>query len=82
VINYVVGSRSPKTKVTPTGTEIPPLAFEAIVDLYSKDVDRSLIQENLRLGFVERLKRAQANAQAANRIRGKALTAANDNTGR
>jgi hypothetical protein len=63
VINYVVGSRSPKTKVTPTGTEIPPLAFEAIVDLYSKDVDRSLIQENLRLGFVERLKRAQANAQ-------------------
>jgi len=47
-----------------------PLACEDIVDLYLKDVDRSLIRENLRLTYTERLQRLQRNIQAANRIRG------------
>jgi hypothetical protein len=48
----------------------PPLACEEIVNLYLKDVDRSLIRENLRLSYVERLQRLQRNVQAANKIRG------------
>jgi hypothetical protein len=47
-----------------------PLACEEIIDLYLKDVDRSLIRENLRLSYVERLQRLQRNVQAANKIRG------------
>jgi hypothetical protein len=47
-----------------------PLACEEIVNLYLKDVDRSLIRENLRLGYTERLQRLQRNIQAANKIRG------------
>ena len=51
----------------------PPLACEEIVNLYLKDVDRSLIQENLRLSYVERLLRLQRKVQAANKIRGAGL---------
>lgn len=45
------------------------LACEEIVDLYLKDVDRSLIRENLRLSYIERLRKLQRNVQAANKIR-------------
>jgi hypothetical protein len=48
----------------------PPLACEEIVNLYLKDVDRSLIRENLRLSYVERLQRLQRNVQAANKLCG------------
>jgi hypothetical protein len=48
----------------------PPLACEEIVNLYLKDVDRSLVRENLRLSYTERLQRLQRNVQAANKIRG------------
>ena len=51
----------------------PPLACEEIVNLYLKDVDRSLIRENLRLSYVERLQRLQRNVQAANKIRSAGL---------
>lgn len=47
-----------------------PLAREEIVGLYLKNVDRSLIRENLRLSYTERLRRLQRNVQAANEIRG------------
>jgi hypothetical protein len=47
-----------------------PLACEEIVHLYLKDVDRSLIRENLRLSYTERLRQLQRNVQAANKIRG------------
>jgi hypothetical protein len=50
-----------------------PLACEEIVNLYLKDVDRTLIHENLRLSYVERLRRLQRNVQAANKIRGAGL---------
>ena len=56
--------------------ECPPLACEEIVDLYLKDVDRSLIRENLKLSYIERLRRAQANAQAAASLQGKAIPGA------
>lgn len=48
----------------------PPLACEEIVNLYLKDVDRSLIRENLRLSYTERLQQLQRNVQAANKVRG------------
>ena len=47
-----------------------PLACEEIVNLYLKDVDRSLIHENLRLSYIERLRQLQRNVQVANKIRG------------
>ena len=47
-----------------------PLACEEIVSLYLRDVDRSLIRENLRLSYIERLQRLQRNVQAAKEIRG------------
>jgi hypothetical protein len=50
-------------------SDLPPLACEEIVNLYLKDVDRSLIRENLRLSYTERLRRLQRNVQAANKIR-------------
>jgi hypothetical protein len=43
---------------------LPPLACEEIVNLYLKDVDRSLIRENLRLSYIERLRKLQRNVQA------------------
>jgi hypothetical protein len=46
------------------------LACEEIVNLYLKDVDRSLIRENLRLSYTERLQQLQRNVQAANKVRG------------
>lgn len=47
-----------------------PLACEEIINLYLKDVDLSLIRENLRLSYIERLRRLQHNVRAANQIRG------------
>lgn len=52
-----------------------PLACEEIVDLYMKDVDRSLISENLRLSYTQRLLRVQHNARAANEVRGAGIRA-------
>jgi hypothetical protein len=52
-----------------------PLACEEIVNLYLKDVDRSLIRENLRLSYTERLLRLQRNVQTANKIRGAGIRA-------
>jgi len=56
-------------------THSPPLACEEIVELYLKDVDRSLIRENLRLSYTERLQRLQRNVRAANQIRGAGIRA-------
>ena len=54
-------------------SDLPPLACEEIVNLYLKDVDRSLIRENLRLSYTERLRRLQRNVQEANKIRGESV---------
>ena len=50
-----------------------PLACEEIVNLYLRDVDRSLISENL--SYIGRLQRLQRNVQAANGIRGAGVQA-------
>lgn len=52
-----------------------PLACEEIVNLYLRDVDRSLIRENLRLSYIERLLRLQRNVQVANGVRGAGVRA-------
>jgi hypothetical protein len=71
VVEFLVELGSTETSVTSDkSAHSPPLACEQIVDLYLKNVDRSLIRENLRLSYTERLLRLQRNAQAANEIRG------------
>jgi hypothetical protein len=49
------------------------LAYDEIVSRYAKDVDRSLIRENLRLSYTERLRRLQHNVWAAKRLHGAGL---------
>ena len=44
------------------------LAYDEILSRYAKDVDRSLIRENLRLSYTERLERLQRNVWAAKRL--------------
>jgi hypothetical protein len=71
VIKYLVESDSPESPLAGAKpSHSVPLACEEIVNLYLKDVDRSLIRENLRLSYIERLRQLQRNLQAANKIRG------------
>jgi hypothetical protein len=65
-----VESGPQETAVSHVKSNSLPLACEEIVNLYLKDVDRSLIRENLRLSYTERLRQLQRNVQAANKIRG------------
>ena len=51
------------------------LAYDEILSRYAKDVDRSLIRENLRLSYTERLERLQRNVWAAKRLHGAGLRA-------
>lgn len=76
VINSFVKSGSPESSVPGDKTSPSlPLACEEIVNLYLKDVDRSLIRENLLLSYTDRLRRLQRNVQAANAIRGAGVRA-------
>ena len=54
---------------------VPLLACDAIISLYAKAVDRSLIRENLRLSYTERLEKLQRSVWAANQLRGAGLRA-------
>ena len=56
-------------------SQLPPLACEEIISLYLNDVDRSLIRENLRLSYTERLLKLQRNVEAANKFRGAGIRA-------
>jgi hypothetical protein len=76
--NFVLGScMRAEAAVTKSSSDktsgLATLACEEIVNLYLKDVDRSLIRENLLLTYTERLQRLQRNARAANKIRGVAI---------
>jgi hypothetical protein len=44
-------------------------SIDEIIDLYKKDVDRTLIRENLKLTPEERLMKAQQMAQMAEELR-------------
>ena len=44
-------------------------SIDEIIDLYKKDVDRTLIRENLKLTTEERLMKAQQMAQMAEELR-------------
>ena len=71
MVKSLVESGAEKVSVARNeSSDLPPLAYEEIVNLYLKDVDRSLIRENLRLSYIERLRKLQRNVQAANKIRG------------
>jgi hypothetical protein len=74
VLRSCVESGSSETSsVRDKSLHVPPLACEEIVNLYLKDVDRSLIRENLRLSYIERLQRLQSQVRAASKIRGAGL---------
>lgn len=76
MLNSLVESGSPEASLDrDESSHSLPLACEEIVNLYLKDVDRSLIRENLRLSYTERLGRLQRNVQAANEIRGAGIRA-------
>lgn len=70
MIGSFVQSDRRETPVAFVNSHSLSLACEEIVNLYLKGVDRSLIQENLRLSYTERLQQLQRNVQAANKIRG------------
>lgn len=71
MIKYFVDSDSTESALPrDKSSHLVPLACEEIVNLYLKDVDRSLIRENLRLSYIERLRQLQRNAHAANKVRG------------
>ena len=44
-------------------------SIDDIIDLYKKDVDRTLIRENLKLSPEERLRKAQQMAKVAEELR-------------
>jgi hypothetical protein len=44
-------------------------SIDDIIDLYKKDVDRTLIRENLKLTPEERLRKAQQMAKMADELR-------------
>jgi hypothetical protein len=44
-------------------------SLDDIIDLYKKDVDRTLIQENLKLTPAARVELAQAMSEAAEEVR-------------
>ena len=53
----------------------PPLAHPAIIALYAKDVDRTLLRETLRLTPAQRAQKFMAFAECAGAMRGLALPA-------
>jgi hypothetical protein len=74
VVESPVESGSPEASLSrDKSSHLPPLACEEIVNLYLKDVDRSLIRENLRLSYTERLQRLQSQVRAASKIQGAGL---------
>lgn len=52
-----------------------PWPYDPVIEAYKKDVDRTLIRENLKLTVAERLEQAQAFAHAMEESRGAASRA-------
>ncbi len=52
-----------------------PWPHDPVIEAYKKDVDRTLIRENLKLSVAERLEQAQAFAHAMEESRGIAVRA-------
>ena len=50
----------------------PPEVFDPVIEAYKKDVDRTLIRENLKLTPVQRLRKLESYAASAVRLRGAA----------
>ena len=46
--------------------------FDPVIEAYKKDVDRTLIRENLKLTPVQRLRKLESYAASAVRLRGAA----------
>ena len=53
----------------------PPDVFDPVIEAYKKDVDRTLIRENLKLTVGQRLRKLQSYAASAVRLRGAAWRA-------
>ena len=53
----------------------PPDVFDPVIEAYKKDVDRTLIRENLKLTVGQRLQKLQSYAASAVRLRGAAWPA-------
>lgn len=54
----------------PTREELPPADFcDPVIEAYKKDVDRTLLRENLKLTVVQRLRKAQDFHQAIDELR-------------
>ena len=49
--------------------QLPPLTPDPVIDAYKKDVDRTLLRENLKLTPHQRLERLQGMVQAAEELR-------------
>jgi hypothetical protein len=49
--------------------EAPSPQFDPVVDAFKKDVDRSLIRENLKLTVEERFRKAMAHMRFAEELR-------------
>lgn len=47
-----------------------PTEPDPVIEAYKKDVDRTLLRENLKLTPIERLRQLQALCDAAERLRG------------
>lgn len=59
---------------TPSGPAplAPPDTFDPVIEAYMKDIDRTLIRENLKLSYRQRLKKLEKAAAAMIRWRGAA----------
>jgi len=53
----------------------PPDVYDPVIEAYKKDVDRTLIRENLKLSYAKRLQKLQSYAASAVRLRGAAWRA-------
>jgi len=49
--------------------ETPPRDLDPVVEAYKKDIDRTLIRENLKLTVEERFRKAMALARFADELR-------------
>ncbi len=54
-------------------SDLPPMPFPEIIALYARDIDRTLIRENLRLTPDERARKFLDFAQTVDAMRGLAL---------
>lgn len=67
------------------GSGLPPLAppdlLDPVIEAYKKDVDRTLFRENLKLSYLERLRKLERTAAAMLKWRGAARRRLTPKTG-